>query len=127
MNLRAAARSGPSRLVQASLAFRRFARRAHGLALATALAAWVVLGGATAPIGPLTMLAAMLWLVLVVSRLRTKLKQTGESPLLVDVELGCLLAVALDAALLRFEGGVTGALSPAVYVLVALVASFARP
>ncbi len=35
--------------------------------------------------------------------------------------------MVFDAPLLRFEGGVTGSLSPAVYVLVALVASFARP
>ena len=52
---------------------------------------------------------------------------TGEAPLLVDVEIGALLAVGLDAALLRFEGGLDGSLSPAVYVLVAVVAAFARP
>ncbi|HEY5240429.1 MAG TPA: sensor domain-containing diguanylate cyclase, partial [Polyangiaceae bacterium] len=38
-----------------------------------------------------------------------------------------LLAVALEAALVRFDGGLSGRFSPALYVLVALVAAFARP
>jgi two-component system cell cycle response regulator len=114
-------------LVRASLFVRRALRRGHGIALAGALGAYVATGGAVQPlrVGPLA--AAVLWAVLLSARLKKKLSLTGDAPLRVDVELGMLLAVGLDAALLRFEGGLTGPLSPAVYVLVALVAAFARP
>jgi two-component system cell cycle response regulator len=44
-----------------------------------------------------------------------------------DLELGMLLAVGLDAALLRLDGGLSGTLSPAVYAVVALVVAFSRP
>jgi diguanylate cyclase (GGDEF)-like protein len=60
-------------------------------------------------------------------RLRSKLRLTGEAPFLLDFELGALLAVGLDAFLLRFDGTLSGRFSPATYVLVALVASFGRP
>jgi two-component system cell cycle response regulator len=114
-------------LVRGALVVRGAIRRGHGLVLAILLGAFVVSGGATTPFGVLQALASALWLVLLVSRLRAKLRTTGEAPLLVDVELGALLTVGLDAALLRFEGGLDGSLSPAVYVLVAVVAAFARP
>ena len=114
-------------LVRASLLLRTLVRKGHGLALAGALGAYVVFGGATAPIDVGPAVALGLWLLLLVTRLRAKLEVTGEAPLRIDVELGALLAVGLDAALLRFEGGLSGSFSPAVYVLVALVASFARP
>jgi two-component system cell cycle response regulator len=114
-------------LVRASLLVRTFVRKGHGLALTGALGAYVVAGGATAPLGLETSIAITVWLALLATRLRAKLEVTGEAPLRIDVELGALLAVGLDAALLRFEGGLSGSLSPAVYVLVALVASFARP
>ncbi len=102
-------------------------RRGHGLGLAVLLGAFVVSGAATSPFGFGQGAACVVWGLLLVSRLRARLKTTGEAPLLVDVELGALLAVGLDAALLRFEGGLDGSLSPAVYVLVAVVAAFARP
>jgi diguanylate cyclase (GGDEF)-like protein len=114
-------------LVHASLVVRTLVRRGHGLAIAGALGAYVVSGGATAPVGIGTYAAGALWSVRLALRLRDKLRSTGEAPLRIDVELGALLAVGLDAALLRFEGDLNGSLSPAVYVLVALVASFARP
>ena len=114
-------------LVRASLLVRRLARRGYALAIAVALAAYVVLGGATGALGPVAIGAATAWSLLTASRVRRKLSHTGEAPLLVDVELGVLLAIGLDAALLRVEGTLSGTLSPAVYVLVALVAAFARP
>ncbi len=114
-------------LVRASLLVRRIVRRGHALAFACAFAALVVTGSATGPVGLLEAVALVAWATLLGLRVRAKLAHTGEAPLLVDVELGVLLAVGLDAALLRFEGGLSGSLSPAVYVLVALVAAFARP
>jgi two-component system, cell cycle response regulator len=115
------------RLVHLSLALRRLARRATGLLATVALAAWVVLGGPFAPFGPALALAVIVWAVLLTRRLRARLGQTGDGAIVADVELGALLSVGLDAALLRFEGGLSGAFSPAVYVLVAMVAAFARP
>jgi diguanylate cyclase (GGDEF)-like protein len=114
-------------LVHASLFLRRFARRAHGLAAATALSAWLVLGGATAAIGPGLVLACALWAGVLVTRVRARSQKLTEPTFLADVELGALLAIGLDAALLRFDRGLSGQFSPAIYVLVALVAAFARP
>jgi two-component system cell cycle response regulator len=114
-------------LVRASLSVRRLLRRTHGLLLAGALATYVVLGGATAPFGPATVCALSLWTFLFGTRMVTKLREPGEAPRVLDVELGVLLAVGLDAALLRFDGGLAGRFAPSVYVLVALVAAFARP
>ncbi|MDB5214288.1 MAG: hypothetical protein JWO86_2215 [Myxococcaceae bacterium] len=100
----------------------------YGLALTGALAAYVVFaGGATAPLGPLPVLAAVIWALLLVKKLRSKLRLTGDAKFLLDFELGALLAVGLDAALLRYDGTLSGRFSPATYVLVALVASFGRP
>jgi diguanylate cyclase (GGDEF)-like protein len=114
-------------LVLASLTLRTLAKRGHGLVLACALGAYVVLGGATAEFGPVPEMAFALWIVLLALRLPRKLHDTGETGILVDVEIGALLAVGLDAALLRYGGGLSGRFSPGVYVLVALVAAFARP
>ncbi len=114
-------------LVRASLFVRRMVRRGHGILLACLLAGYVVLGGASAALGLTSGIAVGSWAILLGLRLRRKLGQTGEAPVSTDVELGMLLAIGLDAALLRFEGGLSGPLSPAVYVLVALVAAFARP
>jgi len=114
-------------LVRASLLVRRIARMGFGLALTCALAGYVVLGGATAPLGTLPVVAATVWALLLVKRLRAKLRLTGDAKFLLDFELGALLAVGLDAALLRFDGTLSGRFSPATYVLVALVASFGRP
>lgn len=113
--------------VRATLFARRFVRGAHGLALVAALGAFVVLGFAQAPLGAVPVAGALLWAALLVKRLRTKLRMTGEAPFSLDFELGALLAIGLDAALLRFDGTLSGRFSPATYVLVALVASFGRP
>ena len=115
------------KLVRASLFVRRAFRGGYGFVLMCLLAAWVVSGGATAPLGVVPVAAAVVWAVLLVKRLRSKLRLTGDAPFLLDFELGALLAVGLDAALLRFDGTLSGRFSPATYVLVALVASFGRP
>jgi diguanylate cyclase (GGDEF)-like protein len=114
-------------LVRGALVVRGAVRRGHGLVIAALLGAFVVGGGSMAAFGVLQALALGVWVFLLASRLRAKLRVTGEAPLLVDVEIGALLAVGLDAGLLRFEGGLDGSLSPAVYVLVTVVAAFARP
>ncbi len=114
-------------LVRASLAFRRLVRAGSGFAVTCGLAAYVVLGGATAPITALTVVLGLLWAVLLGKRLRAKLRLTGDAPFLLDFELGALLAVGLDAMLLRYDGTLSGRFSPAIFVLVALVASFGRP
>src|SRR4051812_19890688 len=114
-------------LVRASLAIRRLARGGYGLAATCALAIYVVGGGANAPFGALPVLAALAWILFLGKRLRSKLRLTGDAPFLLDFELGALLAVGLDAALLRFDGTIEGRFSAATYVLVALVASFGRP
>jgi two-component system cell cycle response regulator len=119
---------GMDSLVRASLLVRRIARMGYGIALTCALAAYVVFfGGATAPLGPLPVVAGLVWAFLLVKRLRSKLRLTGDAKFVLDFELGALLAVGLDAALLRFDGTLSGRFSPATYVLVALVASFGRP
>ncbi len=114
-------------LVRATLLVRRIARAGYGIALTCGLAVYVVLGGATAPVAPLPIAAGVLWLFLLAKRMRSKLRITGDAPFLLDFELGALLAVGLDALLLRFDGTLSGRFSPATYVLVALVASFGRP
>src|SRR5580692_119619 len=124
-------------LVSASLLARRVARRGHGVAVCLALGACVVLGYGTGitPAGgaplvavrELSIAATLLWAWRLASRLRLKLARTGEAPFAVDLEIGMLLSVGLDALLLRLDGGLSGTLSPAAYVLVALVAAFSRP
>jgi two-component system, cell cycle response regulator len=114
-------------LVRATLAVRTLLRRGLGLLTACGLAAYVVLGGATGELRPGPIFALAVWAVLLASRVRRKLRATGEARTVVDVEIGTLLSVALGAALVRFDGGLSGRFSPALYVLVALVAAFARP
>jgi two-component system cell cycle response regulator len=114
-------------LVRGALLLRGAFRRGHGAVLAVALGAFVVTGGAMSAFGLGQAAALVVWGILLATRLRAKLRVTGEAPFLVDVEIGALLALGLDAALLRYEGGLDGSLSPAVYVLVAVVAAFARP
>ncbi|MEZ4259775.1 MAG: sensor domain-containing diguanylate cyclase [Polyangiaceae bacterium] len=114
-------------LVRGTLLFRRMARNGYGSVLTCVLAAYVVCGGPTSSNWPTFLVASVVWAFLLARRLAKKLRLTGEAPFLLDVELGALLAVGLDAALLRVEGNLSGRFSPAMYVLVALVASFARP
>jgi two-component system cell cycle response regulator len=114
-------------LVRASLVVRTLLRRGHGVALVCALGAYVVLGGATAEPGALQGAALAVWTLMLALRIPRKLRESGDAGMLLDFELGALLAVATEATLLRLDGGLGGRFSPAVYVLVALVAAFARP
>src|SRR5580698_9415823 len=114
-------------LVRAALAGRTLARKGHGVLLVCALGAYVALGGAQADVGPLTIAAIGVWTLLIVPRVARKLRETNEAGLRLDFEIGSLLTIALEAALVRYDGGLNGHLSPALYVLVALVAAFARP
>jgi diguanylate cyclase (GGDEF)-like protein len=115
-------------LVGASLAVRRLLRHAHGLVVALALAAFVVFGELRGPFGIAHGVALGAWALVLGHCVRRKLRDAAAvAPLLLDVDIGILLAVALEAALVRFDGGLSGRFSPAIYVLVALVAAFARP
>ena len=114
-------------LVRATFAVRTLLRRGHGVLIACGLAAYVVYGAATGEPRPGPIAALALWAALFGSRVWRKLRVTGDAPTVLDVELGTLLSVALGAALVRFDGGLSGRFSPALYVLVALVAAFARP
>jgi two-component system cell cycle response regulator len=114
-------------LVRGSLLVRRIIRRGHGSAFGCVLAAYVILGGATAPPSVSSLAAALLFLALVLPRLRARLSHATDAPLLLDVELGCLLTLGVHATLLRVEGSLDGTFGPAIYVLVALAAAFLRP
>jgi diguanylate cyclase (GGDEF)-like protein len=114
-------------LVRASLAVRTLVRRGHAVALACGLAAYVIEGGATAEPGFVQYAALALWAVLLGVRIPRKLRESGDAGVRLDFEIGALLAVAAEAGLLRLDGDLQGRLSPAVYVLVALVAAFSRP
>ncbi|HEY4015487.1 MAG TPA: sensor domain-containing diguanylate cyclase [Polyangiaceae bacterium] len=119
-------------LVGASLAARRLVRRWHGLAAALGLAAYAVVGGARHDAGPLAWAAVALWGVLLATRLRQRLRRRGGRARLepdagLDVDLGVLLALGVETALVRFDGGFSGPLAPSLYVLVAVASAIARP
>jgi diguanylate cyclase (GGDEF)-like protein len=113
-------------LVRASLALRALSRRGHGLFLACVLASYVVTGGMAGELGVVQGAAIGAWAVLLALRIRRRLRDT-ETHALLDVEIGVLTALGLETALERYGGGLDGRFSPALYVLVAFVAAFARP
>jgi diguanylate cyclase (GGDEF)-like protein len=115
------------RLVRASLATRTLFRRGHGLAAACALASYVVWGNVRDASGPLPLALALVWAALLGRRLQRRLRESGEAQVALDVEIGSLAAVGLDAALIRWDGGFDGRFGASVYVLIAFVAAFARP
>jgi two-component system cell cycle response regulator len=114
-------------LVRASLVLRTMARRGHVLFEACALSAYVACGGAARVFGPAQWLLAAAWAGILTSRAWRKLRDPGEAGMLLDLEVCVLLVVGVVAALLRLDGNLVGPLSPALYVVVALVAAFARP
>src|ERR1700761_5560105 len=101
-------------LVRASLALRALSRRGHGLFITCVLASYVVTGGMTGELGVLQGVAAGAWTVLLVLRIRRRLRET-ETHSLLDIEIGMLAALGLETALLRFDGGLDGRFSPALY------------
>jgi diguanylate cyclase (GGDEF)-like protein len=131
-------------LVRVSLGVRTLWRSVHGLAAALALSAYLVGGGAQQNFSSAQGAALLAWATLLAVRVRRKLSGDARpasgrpaaaaaasgrapSPLLLDVEVGVLLAIATLGGLVRFDGGLNGRFSPLVYVLVAVVAAFARP
>ncbi len=114
-------------LVGASLVVRTLLRRGHGLLMAGGLAAYVVAGGATEPFGPVQAVALASCALLLAARVSRKVREPGEAPFLLDLEIGVLLSIGALALLVRYGGGLDGRFSPTVYALVALVAAFARP
>jgi two-component system, cell cycle response regulator len=113
-------------LLRATLGFRRWARKGWSLACVVGLLGFLAAGGLAAPVGPIGVAAVALFAVLLLRRLRTKLGGTKEVSAVADVELGLLLALFVFAVLQKV-GGLDGPLQPAVYVLVAFCAAFARP
>src|SRR5260370_447307 len=114
-------------LVRALVALRTAGRRAHGLLAAGALGAYVAYGGARADVGPVPLALIVLWALLVAVRLRSKMRDAADAGVLLDVEIGALLAVGLLATLVRFDAGLSGSLAPSIYVLIAFIAAFSRP
>ena len=114
-------------LVRGSLLIRRLVRRGHGLAFGALLGAYVVAGGVSEPLGFDAIAAAVLYVALVLPRLRSRLALAAEAPLLLDVELGIFLTLGVYTSLLTLEGSLDGTFAPAAYVLVAFVAAFLRP
>ena len=114
-------------LVRASLALRALLRRAHGSVAALGFASFLVLGGVRGEWGPVYASIAGAWGLLLVVRIRRKLREPGDAGMVLDFEIGALAAVGLYAALVRVDGGLSGPLSPLLYVLVAFVAAFGQP
>jgi diguanylate cyclase (GGDEF)-like protein len=114
-------------LVRALLSLRTLLGRGYGLLVACGLAAYVIDGGAAGVFGPAQGLAVALWALVLGSCVRRRMFLAGEAPIRSDVEIGVLLAVAVEAALLRLDGSLGGRFSPALYVLSALVAALAHP
>src|SRR5580658_4388761 len=114
-------------LVRASLVLRTAVRRGHVLFEVCALSTYVACGGAQGAFGAGHWLLVVAWTAALVSRAWRKLRDPGEAGLLLELEVCGLLVVGLVATLLRFDGSLTGPLSPSLYVLVALVAAFSRP
>jgi two-component system cell cycle response regulator len=114
-------------LVRTSLSARLALRRGTGLVVAASLAFALTQGAARAPVGAEVVLATVAWLVVLTRAVRTRFGRAVSLPALTELELGLLLAVGLDALLLRFDGSLSGPFSPAAYVLVAVIAAFAHP
>jgi diguanylate cyclase (GGDEF)-like protein len=112
-------------LVRASVALRRIARRGLAVVATLALAAFLV-SSTIAPVTPsLLAAAALVWASLLAWCLARRIRGK-EADAWSDFELGALGVVATYGVLAR-AGGLSGPLYPLVYVLVAVVATFARP
>jgi two-component system cell cycle response regulator len=122
-----------STLVHAALSIRRTTRASLGLVAAFGLGVLDVLGVfrvAPSELGLEHALVATVWALVfgvrVAQRLRARhAEESTGSGRLLDLELGALLLVAVHAGV-QLGGGLTGPFYPLVYVVVALLASFAR-
>lgn len=121
-----------STLVHAALSIRRTTRASLGLVTALGFGLLDVLGVfrvRPAELGLEHALVGAVWALLfgvrVAQRLRTRVVVEASSGRLLDLELGALLLVAVHAGV-QLGGGLTGPFYPLVYVVVALLASFAR-
>jgi diguanylate cyclase (GGDEF)-like protein len=114
-------------LVRTSLVTRLAARRGAGLVFAVAVAIALVHGSARSPVDVGFVAVCVTWLLLLARALRMRTRRTVQAPALLELEIGMLLAVGLDAALLRFDGSLSGPFAPTTYVLVAVIAAFANP
>jgi diguanylate cyclase (GGDEF)-like protein len=116
-------------LVRGSLVARQVVRRGAGIAFAAGMAYALAHSGppARAPLGPVVLGVSLVFGVMVVRAVRLRFRRTIQLAALSELELGMLLTVGLDAALLRFDGSLSGPFSPAIYVLVAVIAAFAHP
>jgi two-component system, cell cycle response regulator len=115
------------RLVRVTLILRETFRRGFGLAAAAVLGAVVVLDAA-APLDAFGLaLATAAWSAVLLFAAIRRWRRANKIDPLSDMELGALLVVGVYGTLLHADGGLAGSLYPIVYVLVALVCTFARP
>ncbi len=117
-------------LVRTSLVTRRILRRGTGIAFAFFVAYALARGAALSPIGPSLVAGCLVWGVMLARSVRARFSramQQSTAAAVTELELGMLVAVGLDAALLRFDGSLSGPYAPATFVLVAVIAAFAHP
>ena len=115
-------------LVHAALTARRAARTGYRFAVAAAFALLCWLGAFSVrpdEIGLEHGLALVLWGVVFGQGAQQRMRDMSDASPRLDLELGLLLLVAVHAVI-QMAGGLTEALYPLVYVLVAFFASFAR-
>ncbi len=115
-----------SSLALAALKVRKTARASLGFVAALAFGALLLLGVFLVGIDALGVEHAAVgvaWLAIFGTRLYKRVRQDGSAWL--DLELGLLLLIAAHAGV-QLAGGLTSPFYPAVYVLVAFCASFAR-
>jgi diguanylate cyclase (GGDEF)-like protein len=113
-------------LVLAVLSLRRLARKGIAPIAVCGLSAYLVLGGASRTLVTDGVAFALFALVLLRS-IRARLRVTGEAPFWVDFEVGALLSTLVIEGVVRVDGSLDGRFSPAIFVLLALVAALARP
>ncbi|MBX3270781.1 MAG: diguanylate cyclase [Sandaracinaceae bacterium] len=120
-----------STLVHAALTLRKTARASFGLAAAAAFLGLVLLGvfrGGPEALGLEHGAVGVAWLAIFGARAmrRARTREEATETRWLDLELGALLLVAAHAGV-QIAGGLGSSVYPVVYVLVAFLASFARP
>ncbi|HEY4156966.1 MAG TPA: GAF domain-containing protein, partial [Polyangiaceae bacterium] len=115
-------------LVRAALWVQQFVARGSGISLSFALAAYLVYWAAEPPAPLFTALAVTLLLVSLTYRAVKRFDApTSEETTRLDLELFTHLVVLAYGAILHTPGELDGPYYPAVYALVMIGASFARP